>query len=234
MDFKDPLIREALRQIRANVPPLSDDFNEKLFAKLEQRRRQRRIRRLVLWPSIAAAVAARIAIAFVFGKGVTNKNTNEGDFAGIKKESVPVPAATSPATSANINTAKAPKSVNKLGEMVAPISREEMEPPAVAEANIENNESAPVPQELIAEEPSAPEPLLASDDEAGNAEAEEDMPMYNVADLPIINMENYAYTKEEIKKVEELHKQRLIADIKSTVERWRYKLSQMDITFSQD
>ena len=145
--FKDTAIREALRRIHANVPPLSDDFDEKLFAKLEQRRRQRRIRRLVLWPSIAAAaVAACIAIAFVFGKGVTNKNTNEGDFAGTKKESVPAPAVTTPATSANINTAKAPKSVNKLGEMVAPISREEMEPPAVAEdVHEEKRESAPVP-----------------------------------------------------------------------------------------
>ena len=46
--FKDTAIREALRRIHANVPPLSDDFDEKLFAKLEQRRRQRRIRRLVL------------------------------------------------------------------------------------------------------------------------------------------------------------------------------------------
>ena len=67
-EFKDPAIREMLRRRHAAVPPLSDDFEEKLFAAYEQRKRlqkRRNVRRLSLWPSMAAA--ATVALLLVFG-----------------------------------------------------------------------------------------------------------------------------------------------------------------------
>lgn len=66
--FKDSAIREMLRRRHAAVPPLSEDFEEKLFAAYEQRKRlqkRRNVRRLILWPSIAAA--ATVALLLVFG-----------------------------------------------------------------------------------------------------------------------------------------------------------------------
>ena len=58
--FSDTDIREALRRHFAAMPPLSDDFNDKLFAALNRKKRQRKMRRLIIWPSIA--VAATVAL----------------------------------------------------------------------------------------------------------------------------------------------------------------------------
>lgn len=64
-EFKDPAIREMLRRRHAAVPPLSDSFEEKLFAAYEQRKRlqkRRNVRRLTLWPSIAAAATVALLL----------------------------------------------------------------------------------------------------------------------------------------------------------------------------
>lgn len=68
-EFKDPAIREMLRRRHAAVPPLSDDFEEKLFAAYEQRKRlqkRRNVRRLILWPSIAAAATVALLLTLYF------------------------------------------------------------------------------------------------------------------------------------------------------------------------
>lgn len=72
--FKDSAIREMLRRRHAAVPPLSDSFEEKLFAAYEQRHRSHKsgvpmpnrpltVRRF-LWPSIAAAAVGVLLLTF--------------------------------------------------------------------------------------------------------------------------------------------------------------------------
>ena len=73
--FKDPAIREMLRRRHAAVPPLSDDFEEKLFAAYEQRKqlqKRRNVRRLILWPSIAAAATVALLLVLHIAKQPTN------------------------------------------------------------------------------------------------------------------------------------------------------------------
>ena len=60
--FKDSAIREMLRRRHAAVPPLSDGFEEKLFAAYERQQRQHKMRRLIIWPSIATAAAAAVLL----------------------------------------------------------------------------------------------------------------------------------------------------------------------------
>lgn len=63
--FKDPAIREMLRRRHAAVPPLSDSFEEKLFAAYERQQRQHKMRRLIIWPSIAAAAIVALLLTLL-------------------------------------------------------------------------------------------------------------------------------------------------------------------------
>ena len=63
--FSDTDIREALRRHFAAMPPLSDDFNDKLFAALNRKKRQRKMRRLIIWPSIAAAAIVALLLTLL-------------------------------------------------------------------------------------------------------------------------------------------------------------------------
>lgn len=83
--FKDTAIREALRRRHAAVPPLPDDFDEKVLAAYERQKKEQHSRlKLILWPSIAAA--ACIAIAFLLGNGVTNPPNLESQVTNIKHQ----------------------------------------------------------------------------------------------------------------------------------------------------
>ena len=83
--FKDTAIREALRRRHAAVPPLPDDFDEKVLAAYERQKKEQHSRlKLILWPSIAAA--ACIAIAFLLGNGVTNPSNLESQVTNIKHQ----------------------------------------------------------------------------------------------------------------------------------------------------
>lgn len=61
-EFKDSNIREALRRRHAALPPLPEDFDDRLFAALERKGKRRSIRRMILWPSVAAAAAAVVLL----------------------------------------------------------------------------------------------------------------------------------------------------------------------------
>ena len=78
--------------------------------------------------------------------------------------------------------------------------------------------------------------LLASNSNEDHAteEQEEEMPVYSEADLPIIDMDNYLLTQEEEHKIENLYKQRLIAEITNTVAASRNKLKQIEMAFAQN
>ena len=66
--FKDSAIREMLRRRHAAVPPLSDSFEEKLFAAYERQQRQHKMRRLIIWPSIATAATVALLLTLHFAK----------------------------------------------------------------------------------------------------------------------------------------------------------------------
>ena len=82
--FKDTDLREALRRIYSNPPQLPAEFAQQLHEAALKQQRSRRVRRLIFWPSIAAA--ACIAIAFLLGNGVTNPPNLESQVTNIKHQ----------------------------------------------------------------------------------------------------------------------------------------------------
>jgi cytoskeletal protein RodZ len=83
-EFKDPAIREMLRRRHAAVPPLSDSFEEKLLAAYERQQRQHKMRRLILWPSIAAAATVALLLTLHF----TRQPVSESQMAQVPTPSV--------------------------------------------------------------------------------------------------------------------------------------------------
>ena len=82
--FKDTDLREALRRIYSDPPQLPADFAQQLHEAALKQQRSRKVRRLIFWPSIAAA--ACIAIAFLLGNGVTNPPNLESQVINIKHQ----------------------------------------------------------------------------------------------------------------------------------------------------
>ena len=237
--FKDTAIREALRRRHAAVPPLPDDFDEKVLAAYERQKKEQHSRlKLILWPSIAAA--ACIAIAFLLGNGVTNPPNLESQVINIKHQTsnIEPQANTAPIAvgtpSEREETASTTQMVNKIKEKESYFALIEEEQPTVQGAYDYIAETSETSDSLLPAVAPAPEPLMAAIDPEEEAEPGEDMPIYNEADLPITNMENYLYSKDELKKIEQLRKERLIADIKSTVERARYRLEEIEKSFAQN
>ena len=238
--FKDTAIREALRRRHAAVPPLPDDFDEKVLAAYERQKKEQHSRlKLILWPSIAAA--ACIVIAFLLGNGVTNPPNLESQVINIKHQTSNIEPQTNTAPiavgtpSEREETASTTQDmVNKIKEKESYFALIEEEQPTVQGAYDYIAETSETSDSLLPAVAPAPEPLMAAIDQEEEAEPEEDMPIYNEADLPITNMENYLYSKDELKKIEQLRKERLIADIKSTVERARYRLEEIEKSFALD
>ena len=238
--FKDTAIREALRRRHAAVPPLPDDFDEKVLAAYERQKKEQHSRlKLILWPSIA--VAACIAIAFLLGNGVTNPPNLESQVINIKHQTSNIEPQTNTAPIAVGTPSEREETASTTQEMVNKIKEKESyfalieeEQPTVQGAYDYIAETSETSDSLLPAVAPAPEPLMAAIDQEEEAEPGEDMPIYNEADLPITNMENYLYSKDELKKIEQLRKERLIADIKSTVERARYRLEEIEKSFAQN
>ena len=238
--FKDTAIREALRRRHAAVPPLPDDFDEKVLAAYERQKKEQHSRlKLILWPSIAAA--ACIAIAFLLGNGVTNPPNLESQVINIKHQTSNIEPQTNTAPIAVGTPSEREETASTTQEMVNKIKEKESyfalieeEQPTVQGAYDYIAETSETSDSLLPAVAPAPEPLMAAIDQEEEAEPGEDMPIYNEADLPITNMENYLYSKDELKKIEQLRKERLIADIKSTVERARYRLEEIEKSFAQN
>ena len=244
--FKDTDLREALRRIYSDPPQLPAEFAQQLHEAALKQQRSRRVRRLIFWPSIAAA--ACIAIAFLLGNGVTNPPNLESQVTNIKHQTsdikpqtntAPIAVGTPPEREETASTTQ--DMVNKIKEKKSYFASIEEEQPTVQGAYDYIAETSE-PHDTIMQGISSPSKIEGVSAEqtgeyenlAEEAEPEEDMPIYNEADLPITNMENYLYTKDELKKIEQLRKDRLIADIKSTVERARYRLEEIEKSFAQN
>jgi hypothetical protein len=255
--FSDTDIREALRRHYAALPSLSDDFNDKLFAALNRKKRQRKMRRLIIWPSIAAAATVALLLTLL----PASEPQHNAVIAQMQPEAVnQSPVAAHPDDSAEPAPVAVPheagKSDNDAHVMDIPVESKNIvnnkvnqqgnngssslqggELPAVAESP-EGDESPTVDlQETNSGTLSDNTQLLLASNSNGDhatEELEEEIPVYSEADLPITNMENYLYSKDELKKIEQLRKERLIADIKSTVERARYRLEEIEKSFAQN
>ena len=91
--FKDQNIREALRRIQATLPPPSEDFDERVlaaYASLQQQRRRSRTRRLIIWPSIAAAAVGVLLLTFSQSAPVATVNNGTRVEAPLIASATPV------------------------------------------------------------------------------------------------------------------------------------------------
>ena len=248
--FTENDIRNVLQRKYSKMPPLSQDFSQRLFEAWEQQCRRRKAIRLYSFMGIAAAAATVVLLLTVNIGNPANSNmvahhiTLEALVEG-KPQPVIVSQGTTtgksdndahvmdiPVESKNIVNNK----VNQQGNNGSS-SLQGGELPAVAESP-EGDESPTVDlQETNSGTLSDNTQLLLasnSNEDHATEEQEEEMPVYSEADLPITNMENYLYSKDELKKIEQLRKERLIADIKSTVERARYRLEEIEKSFAQN
>jgi hypothetical protein len=147
--FKDSAIREMLRRRHAAVPPLSDDFEEKLFSAYEQRKKEQlaltshtRVphsrRHLILWPSIAAAATVALLLTLHF----TRQPVGESQMAQLPTSSVKdITAPIEKASPAPILSEASPKEGHKTCKRKnRVISQEEVTDNSIATASEEKTE----------------------------------------------------------------------------------------------
>ena len=134
--FKDTDLREALRRIYSDPPQLPADFAQQLHEAALKQQRSRKVRRLIFWPSIAAA--ACIAIAFLLGNGVTNPPNLESQVTNIKHQTsdierqtntAPIAVGTPPEREETASTTQ--DMVNKIKEKKSYFASIEEEQPTV-------------------------------------------------------------------------------------------------------
>lgn len=249
--FTENDIRNVLQRKYSKMPPLSQDFSQRLFEAWEQQCRRRKAIRLYSFMGIAAAAATVVLLLTVnIGNPANSNMVAHHTTLEALVEGKPQPVIVSQGTTTG-------KSDNDAHVMDIPVESKNIvnnkvnqqgnngssslqggELPAVAESP-EGDESPTVDlQETNSGTLSDNTQLLlasnSNEDHATEEQEEEEMPVYSEADLPITNMENYLYSKDELKKIEQLRKERLIADIKSTVERARYRLEEIEKSFAQN
>lgn len=134
--FKDTDLREALRRIYSDPPQLPADFAQQLHEAALKQQRSRRVRRLIFWPSIAAA--ACIAIAFLLGNEVTNPPNLESQVTNIKHQTSDIerqtntaPIAVGTPSERKETTSTTQEMVNKIKEKKSYFASIEEEQPTV-------------------------------------------------------------------------------------------------------
>lgn len=134
--FKDTDLREALRRIYSDPPQLPADFAQQLHEAALKQQRSRRVRRLIFWPSIAAA--ACIAIAFLLGNGMTNPPNLESQVTNIKHQTSDIerqtntaPIAVGTPSERKETTSTTQEMVNKIKEKKSYLASIEEEQPTV-------------------------------------------------------------------------------------------------------
>ena len=251
--FTENDIRNVLQRKYSKMPPLSQDFSQRLFEAWEQQCRRRKAIRLYSFMGIAAAAATVVLLLTVnIGNPANSNMVAHHTTLEALVEGKPQPVIVSQGTTTG-------KSDNDTHVMDIPVESKNMvnnivnkvnqkgnngssslqggELPAVAESP-EGDESPTVDlQETNSGTLSADTQLLLasnSNEDHATEEQEEEMPVYSEADLPIINMENYLLTQKEEHKIENLYKQHLIAEITNTVAASRNKLKQIEMAFAQN
>ena len=216
-------VKELFRSFQTDAYDLTDTELAALTAEPTAPKRKPVV---MYWLYAAAACAA---ILFIVGSALLNNNVQEEKLAGNGK--VPV-----------INQPPAPKVID---HKIASITDNEAKSP--------QNLKAPKPQKLKAVAVNSPsdgellavnetelpiadeqqetvnemiEPQLAMVNEP-ESQPEPQMAVYRETDLPITNLQNLIYTDEDIQKLHEIYRQRIIAQYQNDVEVSRYKLQQL-------
>ena len=249
--FTENDIRNVLQRKYSKMPPLSQDFSQRLFEAWEQQCRRRKAIRLYSFMGIAAAAATVVLLLTVnIGNPANSNMVAHHTTLEALVEDKPQPVIVSQGTTTG-------KSDNDAHVMDIPVESKNIvnnnkvnqkgnngssslqggELPAVAESP-EGDELPTVDlQETNSGTLSADTQLLLasnSNEDHETEEQEEEMPVYSEADLPIINIDNFLLTQKEEHKIENLYKQRLIAEITNTVAASRNKLKQIEMAFAQN
>ena len=174
-----------------------------------------------------AAAAACAAILFVIGSTVLWNDAKHEKIA--KTEAINAPAVTDSSSSKIEEMAAEPmENLAKANTQIeqSPSKTEEKKSPSKLEGVPRRGEG--VCPEVTYEENIEPAPnLLAENTEPDPTAPKAKMVAYSEVDLPITNVENLIYTDEDIQKLQEISRQRLIAEIQNDVEVSRHNLSQL-------
>ena len=138
-EFRDPALREALRRLYSTPPQLPADFADKFHeAAMQQYWRRRNVRRLVLWPSIAAAATVALLLTLHF----TRQPVGESQMAQLPTSSVKdITAPIEKASPAPILSEASPKEGHKTCKRKnRVISQEEVTDNSIATASEEKTE----------------------------------------------------------------------------------------------
>ena len=182
--FTEEEIREVLQRRYSSMPALSGDFCERVLAAHERQQRRGKVRRLILWPSIAAAAAVALLLVLNMERPATTHLAQHTE------------------TPASISDPEKMNNTTRVEEEETPAAEEKVrykpkkrvssppikkEVPAVAEQLDEEIESpSAAPQEEAAPDGTPPFPLLlyAHRDEMRQRMAEE----YDIPSLVMTNI----------------------------------------------
>ena len=149
--FKDQNIREALRRIQATLPPPSEDFDERVlaaYANQQLQRRRSRTRRLIFWPSIAAAAVGVLLLTFSQSAPVATENN------GTRLET-PLIASATPVRNAVKVSSVAKKEKSEATEVPAIKARHTKTVRNIPEKITMSSNPAVLPQDSLEAVPSA-------------------------------------------------------------------------------
>lgn len=176
--------------------------------------------------------AACAAILFVIGSAVLwndakHQNIAKTDGPGQSTHAIIAENGDSPTAPEGKSVATTPanqiaeaKPVSKRKDIPDSSTKIEEEPPTDKEAYQQNDEPAP---DLLADNTEPVQIPLLEEGTGGGSE----MVVYSETDLPINNPQNLIYTEEDIQKLREIYRQRIIAQYQSDIEISRHNLRQL-------
>lgn len=195
---------------------------------------KRKVRPLY-WLGAAAAVAA---ILLVIGstmlrneathQTIAKTDTQEQSTDTITTENgdTPTDSERKPVAKTTANQIAEAKTVSKPTDTYAPPTETEISPSAGAEVAAQQAVAHDEPLIAKAETETAVPEIETKDDNLHFA-------AYSETDLPVINPQNMLYTEEDIRKLQALQRQALIAEAQQAIEITNYNLKQVEILLAQ-
>lgn len=212
-----------------------DLTNEELATLTAEPQPAKRKVRPLYWLGAAAAVAA---ILLVIGstmlrnepthQAVAKTDTQEQSTNTIttKNGDTPTDSERKPVAKTTANQIAEAKPVSKPTDTYAPPAETDISPSAGTEVATEQAVAHDEPLIAKAEAETAVPEIETKDDNLHFA-------AYSETDLPVINPQNMLYTEEDIRKLQALQKQALIAEAQQAIEITNYNLKQVEILLAQ-
>ena len=224
--------RELFLSFQTDAYELTD--NELAALTAEPQPAKRKVRPLY-WLGAAAACAA---ILLVIGstmlrneathQAVAKTDTQEQSTHAIitENDNTPTDSERKPVAKTTANQIAEAKTVSKPTDTYAPPTETEISPSAGTEVATEQAVAHDEPLIAKAETETAVPDIETKDDNLHFA-------AYSETDLPINNPQNLIYTEEDIRKIQALQKQALIAEAQQAIEITNYNLKQVEILLAQ-